>query len=299
VESLDLWADWRAGIEELDSDDVVIIGSSRGHFDINIHHWKQLTGNRPVMLAYPGSSPYHPFEDIVDNSSFSGILVVSVSPGLFFTLSDSWGAGRGKDFVDHYYNRTYAQRLNSFVFRFIDPYLAYTDPSISLEGLIDRIPIPDRDSVWHPEIWPPMVSMDIYRNIRMIPAMEVDTVLQRRQTEIWDRPVWKNRSADSINVILEHYVSHARKFKARGGRIVFLRPPVTGQYLKHEPLMYPREHYWECLLEGSDAPGFHFMDNSETRRMVPPEWSHLNRKDADRYTELVIDFLKDENLIKN
>ena len=298
VESLDLWADWRAKVDKLSENDILIYGSSRAHFDINIHLWESITGQRPVMLAYPGSSPYHPIEDIVDNSEFKGILLIGISPGLFFTMHDTWGAGRGKSFVDHYYKRTYAQKFNNFLFKFIDPLFAYLDPSLNYVSLIERIPITDRDSVRHPPVWPPMVDMDKYRNIRMIPEMETDTILQRRQTEIWDRPVWKNRFADSVDVIMKHYVSHLNAFKDRGGRVAFLRPPVTGQYLKHEPVIFPREEYWERILRETNSPGFHFQDNEETNVMVPPEWSHLNRKDSDRYTELVIDFLKTEKIIE-
>ena len=77
LESFDIWADQRAQVPNLNSEDVVILGSSRGHFDINIHVWDSLTGRRPLMLAYPGSSPFIPMEDIVNETSFNGTLIVS------------------------------------------------------------------------------------------------------------------------------------------------------------------------------------------------------------------------------
>ena len=301
VEDIDMWAEWRSKVDDLNQDDVVILGSSRGHFDINIHLWDSITGNRPLMLAYPGSSPFHPVADIVDNSQFDGILIVSVAPGLFFTVSDSWGAGRGKAFVDRYHKATYAQKFNHFLFKHIDPLFSYSDPGINLKNLVDRLPFANRDSVSTPDVWPPMVEMDRYRGVRMTDCFEKDSVLIRRQTDIWFPPEGKerkNRYKDSIDVIMEHYLGLAKKFKERGGRIAFIRPPVSNKYLETEPVLFPREEYWDRLIRESESPGFHFQDHPDTRNMDPPEWSHLSKSQSDIYTKTIIHLLRQEALIQ-
>lgn len=297
LENLDYWAHWRAKVDEMSRDDVLIMGSSRGHFDINIHLWDSITGTKPVMLAYPGSSPYHPLADIVNNTEFNGLLVLSVAPGLFFTVKDSWGAGRGKDLVDHYYNRTYAQRFSHWLYQYIDPNFSFVQEELSLRKLIDRLPFENRDSVDHPVVWPPMVSMDEYRNIRMLTGMETDTVLQNRQTAIWTPAVWENKLTDSVEVIMDHYLGLIEKFKARGGRVAFIRPPVTGGYLENEPRLFPREKYWDRLVREANSVGYHFMDYEETKNMQPPEWSHLNRREADLYTKTLIKLLRKDELL--
>jgi len=296
--SHDLWADWRGKVDYLTSEDIVILGSSRGHFDINIHLWDSITGKRPIMLAFPGSSPYHTIEDVIEKSDFNGLLLISTAPGLFYTMKGSWGANEGKGLVDHYYDRTYAQKFSSEIYKRIDPLFSYTQGSnLNLRALMDRIPLPNRDSVRSPIIWPPMVSMDKYRNIRMIARMETDTALQRQQTDIWFNPNPKNRYADSIDVVLAHYVNLVKKFKAKGGRVAFIRPPVVDYYLETETKFYPREKYWDRMLKESDSPGYHYADYEESKSMIPPEWSHLNRKDADAFTKLIIKLLQKDKLI--
>ena len=69
----DLWAFWRRSTEKLSSEDVVIVGSSRAHFDIDTELWKRMTGKRPVMLASVGTSPGPIIEDIANNSNFTGL----------------------------------------------------------------------------------------------------------------------------------------------------------------------------------------------------------------------------------
>lgn len=298
IESRDLWADWRGEVDELTPEDVVILGSSRGHFDLNINLWDSITGRKPIMLAYPGSSPYHTVEDVIEKSDFKGLLIVSTAPGLFYTMKGSWGANRGKTLVDHYYDRTYAQMFSGEIYKTIDPLFSYMQGSdLNLSALINRIPLPNRDSVDAPLIWPPMVEMDKYRNIRMIPRMETDSILQKQQTDIWFSPDPKNRYADSIEVVLGHYVDLVKKFKAKGGQVTFVRPPVTDYYLETETRLFPREKYWDQLLLKSGSPGYHYSDYEESRSMIPPEWSHLNRRDSDIFTKLVIKLLQNDELL--
>lgn len=298
LESRDLWADWRGEVDDLTAKDVVILGSSRGHFDINIHLWDSITGRKPIMLAYPGSSPYHTVEDVINKSDFKGLLIISTAPGLFYTMKGSWGANRGKSLVDHYYDRTYAQIFSGEIYKLIDPHFHYLQGSDrNLNLLMSQIPFPKRDSVRASTAWPPMVAMDKYRNVRMIPQMETDTALQRQQTDIWYNPNPKNRFADSIDVVLGHYVNLVKKFKAKGGKVAFIRPPVTDYYLETETELYPREKYWNRLVNESESPGYHYSDYEESRSMIPPEWSHLNRRDADIYTKLIIELLQKDNLL--
>lgn len=295
--SLDLWADWRGKIDDLSNDDVVILGSSRGHFDLNIHLWDSITGRRPVMLAYPGSSPFNIVEDVVENSNFKGLLIISVAPGLFYTRRGSWPANTGKSLVDHYNDRTYAQKFSGAIFQFVDPIFSYVAIELSLKNLINRLPFENRDSVDAPPIWQPMVTMDKYRNVRMMPDMETDTILQGQMKALWFNPDPKNEYADSIELVLGHYTDLIAKFEAKGGQVAFIRPPVVDYFLETETRLFPREKYWDRLLEKCGCKGYHYRDDSVSKEMIPPEWSHLNRKDSDTYTKIIIDLLKKDQLL--
>jgi hypothetical protein len=125
---------------------------------------------------------------------------------------------------------------------------------------------------------------------------ETDTVLQNRQTKIWDGD-WKNKYTDSVDVILNHYASLVQTFTERGGRAVFIQPPVTGKYLEYEPALFPRAKYWDVLLSKANVKGYCYEDYPEMKAMIPPEWSHLNRKDADEFTRILVRLLKQDGLL--
>ena len=110
----DLWSVQRAKVEKATKNDVLLLGASRVLFDIQLDEWEQVTGKRPIQLASEGSSPLPVFRDIVEKTDFNGTIIVGVAPPVFFdyakTSSVSWKWPKAR--IDHFHDRTYAQRLN-------------------------------------------------------------------------------------------------------------------------------------------------------------------------------------------
>ena len=105
-----LWAITRSNVEKATKDDVVILGASRAFFDIQLQTWESITGRMPIQLASTGSSPLPTFHDIVNNTNFTGTILIGVTPGLFFSTTNPqafpWNRPQTK--VDYYKKRTYA-----------------------------------------------------------------------------------------------------------------------------------------------------------------------------------------------
>ena len=117
----DLWAVQRAKAETLSKDGVILMGSSRVLFDIQLDQWENETGVRPIQLASAGASPLPIFHDIVNNTDFKGTVLVGVTPGLFFstTFPKAGPWKRAQSRVDYFEDRTYAQRLNHWLLSLI------------------------------------------------------------------------------------------------------------------------------------------------------------------------------------
>ena len=79
--------------------------------------------------------------------------------------------------------------------------------------------------------------------------------------------------------------------RSRGNRVVFVRPPSTATVRKLEHQFSPRERTWDLILAVTGAPGIHFEDHPELAAFDCPEWSHLNGKDAQRYTAALLPLL--------
>jgi hypothetical protein len=85
--------------------------------------------------------------------------------------------------------------------------------------------------------------------------------------------------------VLARSAAAVAKLRARGAEVVFVRFPSSGAWYEAESRVTPRATTWDALLARTGAPGVHFEDHAVLQGYELPEWSHLSRAEADRYTE--------------
>ncbi|MDX1665842.1 MAG: hypothetical protein R3350_01360 [Saprospiraceae bacterium] len=301
-----LWAYTRAQLDELGEDDWVLLGSSRVLFDVQLDVWEDISGKRPLQLAGAGQPPLVYLRDIVENTDYDGNLLVGVTSGLFYMPDTTMNWDWARSWQDHYYKRTYADKFNFWLSGFIQPHLAflhvYEDHynSLSLEKLIGRIDLTNRDSVPPPYIFPFFSTIDKYRNTQMLERLETDTVYANAVARAWGVERFRARLDSNALAGIKMGVPMAQQgisqmiqpFLDRGGKIVFLRCPSSGSLRELEDYAFPRELAWDPLLEATGCAGYHFEDFPEVRDMICPELSHLSRPDAVIFTRVIVDQLK-------
>ena len=82
------------------------------------------------------------------------------------------------------------------------------------------------------------------------------------------------------------------KVRARGVKVVFVRPPSTGTVRDLERQYSPREKTWDLMLQVTGAPGIHFEDHPQLAGFDCPEWSHLTTTDAVQFTATLMPLLE-------
>jgi hypothetical protein len=93
---------------------------------------------------------------------------------------------------------------------------------------------------------------------------------------------------EMADAILQKTKTNVEKIRSRGGKVVFVRFPSTGGLRQLENKITPRAAYWDRVLEVTRAPGIHFEDYAELKDFDCPEWSHLTKKDATKFTSLLV-----------
>ena len=125
-----------------------------------------------------------------------------------------------------------------------------------------------------------------------------DTSLQKRQTVAWLKTGAMNRApgvgGDTLLKIFNGIKQAVDKIRSRGGQVLFIRTPSSGSFLETENIVYPRQKYWDALLQFTKSEGIHFKDYPATANMICPEWSHLSSKDAVIYTRELVRILAEE-----
>src|SRR5207302_751315 len=157
----DLWTMTRQRIKP---ESIVIIGDSRGWFDLDLDELQKGLGKRPVQLAMGGGCGYPVLADLADDKTFHGTIICSFVPRLFFAPP-----GTPQECAR---------------------------PGSKLQKRIQQI--------WLPLFTPPPPPSYIPTDVFM--AKIKDAI--------------EKRARDTIAAV--------EKLRARGGKVVFVRLPVTG-----------------------------------------------------------------------
>ena len=291
------WARQRRRIDEGEGDKTVLVGSSRVLFDMQLPVWQSITGERPIQLALEGTSPIPVLEDLAADPKFTGRLLVGVAPDLFF----SGFAFRGSAIA---YSRKEgpSQRSGSWLsMHLLEPYLAFYDPDFALATVVRRQPWPLRPGMpQSTRVRKLMVQPSNDRETHMWQKVETDPQYSALARSIWAEnfahaPPPMDTPAKKAKVIDEQIAKASaaiNTLRARGVRVVFIRPPSAGEYYAFEQRWMPRAESWDLLLQRTGVPGIHFEDHPEMQGYLLPEWSHLSASEARRFTAAVVPLIE-------
>lgn len=304
-----LWSEHRAKVASATKKDVVLLGSSRTGFNFNTHFWEKVQGIKPINLTANGKPPGPMLEDIVENTDFNGTIVLGVTPLMWFGANDNQRWYDAKLWVDHYHKQTYAQKLGHQISKPLERNLVMLTSSelefyndLDLKSFIRKIHIPSS----RPDTRFPLLNFgynDEDRNLIMFPAMVSNPDFAKKIQNTWnlflptipDYEVIK----ESIPSIIEQYVPMIEKFKARGGKIIFIRHKAENDWNMHTERLLPRDKVWDEFVKRIDCPTYHFEDYEFMSKYTLPDWSHMNAEDAKTYTkDMVAQLIKDNHLQK-
>ena len=281
------WAVERRKLAAGQHDEVVIIGSSRILFDTDLDAWEEVTGRRPIQLALPGTNPRPHLKDLADNSDFSGLIVIDMTPDLFFT--DWPGIPEFAGVTQFWKDESPSQRFGHLVGLELQRRLAFLDSAYRLGTLIDRLPVRDREGVRGPvrDVWKIWQSGDD-RQTSLWRRIVTDERLREHARWVWGPFTSDPVEQELIDRVIEDVRKDVEKIRARGGEVVFVRCPSAGLYYESEQWSAPRAKTWDPLLAKTGSFGVHFEDDAEMRNVEVPEWSHVSPADSPVFTRAYV-----------
>lgn len=290
---------WNRERDKVVRDSIVIIGSSRVLFDLDLDVLEKGLGKRPLQLALVGSTPRPVLADLAADPSFAGTLLVGVTPPLFFAPGGPPLERPTKALADRP-NRGPARRWSFALFEHLDRHLAFLNgEDLALNPFLAELPWPVRPGTARPPRIPPYIgALDEDRRCRMTERLATDPAFQAFIQKIWQDLLGAAPPMEPAALVairdrqLAEIASQVAAIRARGGRVVFLRPPSTGWFRELEAKATPRAEYWDKLLAATGAPGIHFEDHPELSAFPCPEWSHLTYPDSVRFTEALVPRLR-------
>ena len=299
----DLWAQAR---ERVKPDSIVIIGDSRALFDMDLAVLEQGLGSRPVQLALVGSCAYPVLADLAADERFRGTVICGIVPRMFFAPGGPLVEASEKA-LKRYRSWTPAQRVSHQLGMLAEERFAFLkERDLTLAKLLEKLPIPNRTALPPPRIPPPYFqTTERDRRTRMVEECVRPGALQTRIKEGWlplftppppPSYVPKEKFLAGVGQAIEarfgDTAAAVEKIRARGGKVVFVRFPMTGKLKELEDQATPRIGPWTRLLKDTGAPGIYFEDYPELAGFDCPEWSHLSGPDSVEFTRRLVPYLK-------
>lgn len=287
------WAQQRRRIDTGEGGKPLLVGSSRMLFDVQLPVWEKVTGERPIQLAIEGTSAVPVLEDLAADPNVTGRIVAGVASDLFFT-----GFAFRGDVVPYFHKESPSQRVGNWLSReFIEPYFAFDDFDFALGAVLKRQPWPERTGVPNRLDVRKLLVQDADRNSNLWNKLETDSAYRELSRSIWAQhfdgpPPPSMDTPEKLQKIIDTQIQRAvdavAKLRARGVPVLFVRPPTAGRYLEFDNKVFAREHTWDLLLARTGAPGIHFADYAELQGYDLPEWSHMTKAEAERFTEALV-----------
>jgi hypothetical protein len=125
--------------------------------------------------------------------------------------------------------------------------------------------------------------------------------LKAHRKWVYDRAYWLSNNKDlpwteewlQGAMELEPWVN---AIQSRGGRVVFVQFPTTGHLFTYDDTLFPKKEFWDAFAARTSALCVHFKDVPPLAAFECPDWSHLDRVDAPRFTTELGRILADRGL---
>ena len=298
---------WTLRRRTVNPESLVIIGDSRAWYDVDLDELEKGLGKRPIQLAGGGMCGFPVLEDLANDKSFHGTIICSIVPRIFFAPPGTPPFERGEKAVKRFHNQTPAQRVSQYLAMPLEEHVAFLkQEELTLDDYLKKLPIPNRPGAQVlPRLPPYFGTEDRERRSRMIEeCANPNGELARRIQQIWlplfqpqpptyiPTDLFMKQIGEAITKRFRDVVDDVAKIRVRGGKIVFVRFPYSGELKQIEDRDQPRARTWDPLLQQTGAPGIYYSDFPELKDFQCPEWSHLSAGASVEFSKRLVPHLR-------
>jgi hypothetical protein len=266
---------------------VTIVGDSRILFDTDLDRFEKLTGIRPIQTAIVGTNARALLATYANDPGFHGLLIVGLADLSYFRPE---GVGLGQSYLKGFEKNDKPSQLSGlWIDRLLQRYVAFLDSDYRLSKLAIRFDHGMRGGAYGPydDVWKISETYD-RRQYAMWDRIETDPYLRGHARHAWN--VFKGPPLPPAiaNKVIANSAEAVRRIRARGGDVIFIRPPSAPELRSIEEGRLPRKMGWDALVAGTRTRAIHADDLPQAQKLNIPEWSHLSRKCATVFTDAYV-----------
>lgn len=279
----ELWSWYRNEVYGNEGKTVVLVGRSRQMCGFWTEGFRErFPDHKLVQLSVAGAKVLPVFRNLAMDDEFQGTVLCSIMPYDLSAPED-----QPHPYLDYYIaeGKQYESLIEHWEFgakHYLNSLVAF-NPRTSLKSAWRHL-YTDRSL---PE---PVIDQWRFDRAKYYDFSDIDLEKKRKQLLKHNRPGRAREPKSWLRgaVRIEPYVE---KIQSRGGRVVFLRYPTTGENQKRTETKYPKEQIWDRFAEATSAETLHFQDVPAMCEIECPDLSHLDIRDAPRFTSILLDEL--------
>jgi hypothetical protein len=285
-DSMELWYFRRQQVDRANGKVLVFLGSSRIMADISLDALREsLPDYRIVQLGMSGAvSCIGLLQELSRDPNFKGTVVCELDTPLLERRL--W-----EGYLDY---RTYRPRhwriySEGLIWASLTDHLVVLQRPFRLDALVGRLFNDGRRPVrGRPRI---RLSREAQWDFAEVPDLEE---LRRNTTARYVRTYAEHDfpSLEALSTDINAINAMVRKLQKRGGQVVFLRVPSTGERWQLEESYHSKKANWDRFAASTDAICIHFRDIVGIADLKCPDESHLDYRDAPVFTRAVLEELK-------
>lgn len=289
IDSSQLWAQERSRTDG--SDAVVFIGASRTLYGVDLQTVREvMPGSKPVMLALNGAYPMATLKALADDTAFNGKLLVDVDAR---GLSErNWAA---QSIRNQYFEQDWTPNwaVHRRLLSELQRYWVFLTPRLGvfplLKSAITDAPAP---FLAHDAL---SAQREGFLNFDRVSATGLSEMF--RVGLIEDLALHPPPSEDRWLRALAPVKQWVQQIEARGGRVIFFVPPVSGHQATLAEAAYPFARYWQRFITEYDLRGWHYRESDVLTALELPDNSHVDARQKAEYTRLLLIELKGRGLL--
>jgi hypothetical protein len=273
--------------------EIVLLGSSRMETDISMETLRKLAAHYNIVnLSIDGTCANAVLRDIAGDKSFKGVVIMETTSECLMFGDD---VGLSQQSYPHYYHNMYNLnvKINRMIATSLQKNLAIVDPYLNLIKVLG-------DFLLKKKLRPPNYLTTNEDRSRSADYTKLDIEHHRvtrlkKVNEIYDKLASRISDIALLNSLntLENAVE---AIQDRGGKVVFIRFPVSDEHWSIDEKYFPKAQYWDNLSSKTKAEVIHFQEISEMAQLKCPDTSHLDFRDTSRFTNLLFAELLKRNI---
>jgi len=266
-----LWSKWRQAATSSAGPTLVIVGSSRIQLGFSPPVWRAVFPRQKlVQLAIDGTQPTASLLDLARDERFHGTVLLDTTASIIL-----WELPGQQPWVDNFHRGGGLAR----------------DAEATLEAWVQSRAVITAAHLGGIQL----LAADLgHRSLRPFYVRTFPDRSRRANFSFWPGLGPQLPSpAVVLNPARLGVVGSMRaaidRIRRRGGRVILVRMPTSGQTLAGDSRNYPRALWWDRFTGPDGRWAINFEDVPSLRGFQCGDDSHLDQRDADRFTAALAD----------